>query len=784
MAACTIISKNYLAHARVLAASFGAHHPGVPFFVLLSDTVDGCFDPADEPFELVLLDELPIPNLPRFCFQYSIVELNTAAKPYFLAYLLERHGLEKVLYLDPDIQVMASLGQVYDLLDSHAVVLTPHLTAPLPDDGRKPGELDILQAGTYNLGFIAIAAGPTAARLLSWWQARLYDRCRVDLEHGMHVDQRWIDLVPGFFDDVAILRDEGYNVAYWNLPSRQVVVRDGHALVNGRPVRFMHFSGIDPRQPHVVSRHDARLTIEDLGDAAALFDRYRALLLEHGYDEAMRWPYRYRAFDNGIPIPPVARALYLDLGAEVEQFGNPFHTGTEHSYAKWLLQGVDGAPRSESSISRLLDGIYRRRPDLQQVYPRPAGADRNRFLRWVSHFGRDECDLDLRLVPELADYPGEQASGLAVSVEPGINVCGFVASEKGIGQAARSLIRAVRVAGVPHTINPCVDTMSANEETSPGRTSEDNPYAVNLLVLGLADIPDLVRTRPPGYFDGRHNVIHVAWELAGAPPDLVEHLQRFDEIWAASDFVARSLAPLTPVPVTRVPYPVPDDAPLNLWHPFHFGIPKGVFVFLCMFDASSGVERKNPEGVIRAFTSAFSPDDPALLIVKCARAIERVGALKAMQAAGAGANVRLVDSVLSRQQVNTLLYLSDCYVSLHRAEGFGLPIAEAMLMQKPVIATGYSGNMDFMNEANSFPIRYRLAELERDHGPYRRGSVWAEPDLGHAAEMMRHVFEHRDEARGVGARGRRTIVDEYGVQRVGGLIAGRLAPWIEPAGRA
>src|SRR5262249_32297517 len=154
-----------------------------------------------------------IPDLPRFCFQYSVLELNTAVKPYFLQFLIHSHGLSKLVYLDPDIIVFNPMRALSSVLDRHCIALTPHLLSPYPEDQCRLNEIDILRAGTYNLGFLALAAGATTDAFLEWWKKRLYTGCRIDLDHGMHVDQKWVDLVPGFFDDVFILRDPGYNVA-------------------------------------------------------------------------------------------------------------------------------------------------------------------------------------------------------------------------------------------------------------------------------------------------------------------------------------------------------------------------------------------------------------------------------------------------------------------------------------------------------------------------------------------------------------------------------------------
>ena len=165
LAGCTIVAKNYLPFARTLARSFREHHPDSPFFVLLADRVDGAFDPAAEPFEVIEAERLPnLPDFPVFAFQYGLLEINTAVKPFFLEHLFARRGVERVVYLDPDIRLFAPLAALPPLLDRHSIVLTPHLTAPIDDD-YQPSETSILQAGAYNLGFLALARGESTDRL-------------------------------------------------------------------------------------------------------------------------------------------------------------------------------------------------------------------------------------------------------------------------------------------------------------------------------------------------------------------------------------------------------------------------------------------------------------------------------------------------------------------------------------------------------------------------------------------------------------------------------------------
>ncbi len=301
---CTIVSKNYIAQARTLAESVRVHHPDSSFTVLLVDRPDGYFDPNAEPFTVLPIERLPIPDLPRFCFQYNVLELNTAAKPFFLAQLLKMTRAAKLVYLDPDIVVLHQLDALARLLDEHNVVLTPHLLEPYPLDGKRLHERHILLSGTYNLGFVAVSAGRETDRLLRWWQERMYTGCRDRKKKGMFVDQKWMELAPSYFDGVHILREPGYNIAYWNLHSREITLSEGRVWAAGRPAYFFHFSGFDPSRPLTLSKHQNRLRMEDLGAATLLFADYAERLARHGHAQAVRWPYAFGAFDNGASHSP------------------------------------------------------------------------------------------------------------------------------------------------------------------------------------------------------------------------------------------------------------------------------------------------------------------------------------------------------------------------------------------------------------------------------------------------------------------------------------------------
>ena len=233
MNVCTIIAKNYLAHARVLGRSLAATHPGSRLQTLVIDDFAGYIDPAHEPFDILTPEDVGCDPFVHMALRYSVLELSTAVKPWLLRHLLAQTG-EPVTYLDPDIQVFGSLESLEERAAAHGVVLIPHNSRPIPQDGRRPSQVDVMIAGIYNLGYVSLAPGPEVEQLLDWWADRLRRDCRVDPTWGYFVDQRWFDLAPGFLSDLAIVRDPEFNLAYWNLHERALEHRDGD-LHGGRP---------------------------------------------------------------------------------------------------------------------------------------------------------------------------------------------------------------------------------------------------------------------------------------------------------------------------------------------------------------------------------------------------------------------------------------------------------------------------------------------------------------------------------------------------------------------
>jgi glycosyltransferase involved in cell wall biosynthesis len=355
----------------------------------------------------------------------------------------------------------------------------------------------------------------------------------------------------------------------------------------------------------------------------------------------------------------------------------------------------------------------------------------------------------------------------------GINFIGHVSGEFGLGEGARSTLRSLEAVGIPISLQDVRINVHRNRECSYTNFSNNQPYAINLVhtnpnILELDSI-DINSS----YFQGNYNIGYWAWELSNLPEKWQPAFELFDEIWTPSNFCAEAISQRSPIPVVKVAHSI--DLPQPSSNRVEVGLPQGKFIFFFMFDFWSTFERKNPLAVIAAFKQAFgSHNQNVLLAIKSSNShyfpqeqseLERI--------IHDCSSIRYIDGHLSREEVNALLYHCDCYVSLHRSEGFGLTMAEAMFYGKPVIGTAYSGNTDFMNVGNSFLVPYELVQLTEDCEYYLKGNVWANPDIEYAASLMKYIYEHQHEAIKIGARAGRDIKQFLNSQVIGRRIENR-----------
>jgi glycosyltransferase involved in cell wall biosynthesis len=944
-AVVTIIAKNYLAQARVLMASAKQADPSHVRFVLLVDDPEDLFDPAKEDFTVVASSEIGIPKSRWFHFKYSVLEVATAVKPFFLRWLFQRYNFDKIIYLDPDIRIYAPLDGIASALDAAPIALTPHITEALNDD-RQPSELSILRSGTYNLGFIGLRNTPEVDRFLLWWQSRLYDYCVVDPARGLFVDQRWIDLVPGMFSGVSILRDAGYNVAYWNAAHRAITWRGGTVLVNGGPLYFFHFSGYDPGAPDVLSKHQDRVLMSDREDLKTLFEQYRRDLSASGFPETSAWPYTHARFRNGCVIPDIGRHLFYEAPQLLDEIDDPFSDegygrlvdlwntpisrsndgrfgitklayriyrlredvqaampdifGSDHvRFLEWmlssgphehflsepLLSGIraalnrtsaqEGANRtsrhgsndlppicadllengthnpilakitgrrsldSPAVFNEVNDGrishltvlaryLYESRPDLQRVFPDPSGRDEAAYLGWLLSYGRHgyaltedyvaplrrrlqtirsglplagKMRLDLyralfavalKMAPLTtairnargAGIPGRRArsasssasgpipSHVAAAPAPfGVNVYGYFRSEMGVGQSARNGIDALTAAGIEYSVHNLHAAGHSALDKSVARFSTSAPYGANLYFVN-ADQTAIVQGRS-GRTAGRYYIAFWTWELDELPREWDQAYRSYDEIWVPSGFCQAAVAARAPVPVVRIPYCVRLPAASRKTRA-DFGIDPGRFVFLSVFDMRSCFDRKNPLAVLRAFRDAFGKREDCELIVKVNHADAFPERLRCLREQAAEHSARLMEETFRHEDVAALIAASDCVVSLHRSEGFGLVLGEAMLMGKPVIATAYSGNLDFTTPSTAFLVSYQKRRVGPGNAPYPEDCLWADPCAKDAARQMYTVYENAELRAERAKAGRDLIKREFSPAAVGAAMEARL----------
>jgi len=357
----------------------------------------------------------------------------------------------------------------------------------------------------------------------------------------------------------------------------------------------------------------------------------------------------------------------------------------------------------------------------------------------------------------------------------GINLIGYIQGEIGLGQSCRLVAQGLEAAGLDFTVYNYskVSAIRMTDSSWTHKTTNSTPFNINLIHINPYELPLAFSRIGKEVWDERYNIAFWLWELGVFPKEWEPAINLVDEIWTPSEFVSNSIRRVTDKPVKTIPYAVTTP---NYGHYSRddFNLPYNKILFLCMYDCSSTMTRKNPIGVINAYEQAMSGDDEDVgLVVKINNAQQsEVDELK--RALSSCSNVFIISDVLDKEQVNALIACVDVCVSLHRAEGFGLVPMEAMFLGTPVIATNWSANTEFMNNDVACMVDYTFVYITEDSGPYKAGNQWAEPNISHAADYIKKLSLDEELREQLAERAKVHIAEHFAPDKAAMMINSRI----------
>lgn len=601
-----------------------------------------------------------------------------------------------------------------------------------------------------------------------------------------------------YFEPVAALSKGlpapilGIMVLIWQLRERDLQQRYPLHTTASR-LDFLSWCVLHGRREYAALRQAGALW--QALDQPASFGRASALQADdpaHAISWKMVLAIRERsdlAFDPGVRSGRAQLLLWWVASGRIEEgYGDDCFTGWQNA---WFF-----AASAIPGLNRLQALIYSERPDVAAVYPLPQ-AQAN-YIGWFRHYISEETRIidALRCLPQRLDPSRQPMPAPATSTVKarGVNVVGYAFGQLGIGEDARMAVRSLQAARVPVTLlnfSPGRD-IAQQDQSMAAWVGTEPVYGVNMFCLAAQEHGRLFAEWGADLLVGRLNIGYWPWELAEWPRPWQHLLALVDEIWVSSEHTLQALAPVSQqLALRHMPMAVTVDevAPRTR---ADFGLPPDACLFLFAFDLNSSAKRKNPQACVQAFLRAFPPGgaaagsaSPVGLVIKIhppRQQNDEWDALKRLQQADP--RIHLIEQTLGKADLLALYRLCDCFLSLHRAEGFGRCIAEAMLLGKPVISTGYSGNLAFTNAENALLVNYRLRALARDDYPFGAGQKWAEPSVVHAASLLQTVARMDDKVRQLAHNGQRRIATMHNPATIGQRYAAVLAQHMPFAPRA
>lgn len=794
---CTVTTSDLLPEALLLGRSFIDHHPDSLFSIVCLDRPWALRAFAHLPapgVEIIAASSLPgVPPLRRLLFEWAPPGPLRAASASCIQGVFRLHPeAEAVVALAPWTFVHAPLAAESLLRDGAEWAVTKRMTKAFPvsgpsisaspkheppplaalfrpaDDGlheRGSGsdltvEVDVLLGSTLSPDLGVFHRDATSG-VLAWLEDRLIGMTSRSATWRVGIDdpellERVLDVAASLFEP-CVLTDAGLDVAPWNLGERSLKhFPDGSLGPSGGRLRTTNHFGYDHDRPWTARREQSTRAPWDLND----FPAARELWNEYGRSlTSIRSSAEFPAAPEGFSVAPgtpfSAHGRYA-LRAQANR--SRFAPGTAEPASAFEDELASGAERV----------AWLRADTVQRGHL--LGPDESRVIH---RLGNDEPLFAPRTDPE---SPGRDAVRIAEGERSphGVDVLGHLRSVSGLGEAGRRLLHLLQRSGIPTTSNNL--PMSSNPSRLDIPTDGEFRHAVLLAVLNGEYMEAARRLVGASSYDRRYVIGQWAWETESLP---LEHRHGFayvDEVWANSTYVRDIIDRVAPdhIPVLHVPAPVETPQIDQSLDRAAFGLDDRT-VFLFLFDHLSTIGRKNPVGTIEAYREAFAENDGAQLVMKSINASRSRETFEEVRWAAAGRkDIILADAFLSRTETNTLMSLCDVYVSLHRSEGLGFTMAEAMLLGRPVIASAYGGNLDFMDETSAVLVPTTRGRAERDYPPYLKGSEWAEPDLGFAATAMRGLAQDTEGRSKLGSRAAVHASAYFDADRCAEIVKNRL----------
>ncbi len=891
----TIIAKNYYPQAAALTQSYTKLHPSHKFYVFFID--NDCIE--SENYQAIAINKIDtIKNLKKLAFKYNITEFSTAVKPAVFLWLMEKEKPQKIFYIDPDIYFYKKLDKIIKILDTHDCALIPHRTKPT-NDLKKPNEWDFMGCGYYNLGFVGFKNNAKTRKYINWWGEKLKDYGYSDTKNFMFTDQKWMDYAPSFLN-TYIVKDRGYDVAYWNL-------HEYLGYVKTNKITFFHFSGFIPEKK-ILSKHQNRFHLDHIGQYKTLFDDYAKILQKFSNTQKnlQSYVYPYNFFDNNVEITEQIRTIYRYLTeTEKQYFKKPFSTKSPDSFFGQLVQFIKISKKTKILNYFLL--LNKSIPDISREFPLDQPYQEEAILTYLNWcltfskkiyntpkfflinqakttpqlfkkkfnpkfelnipktiltletlkktknnrsfvinayrillhrtpddhgFQKNLNDLNQRLAsknlllyriiksqeynsknnktiisllsfyqlwllllickfffidkyltksdrssrhPKSLSYPPPPLNSLKC------NISGYIDTESGVGESCRGLIRAFDKAKIPTNLNNIEqEWLRRQDHTYLKRFTKKHHHSVNLICVNADQIESIISTQlGNNYLEHKYNIAYWYWESNIFPERYCNSFNPVNEIWTATNYVQQAISLKSSRPVICLPpsFTSPNPKLIKKFNFSRFNIKTNNrdFLFLNIFDSASIWQRKNPFGLIKSFDRAFKGKNGVKLIIKTTNIKDSQIFAKLKAQIEQNGQIHLIDQYLDPSDYLSLLNSSDCYVNLHRAEGLGIPLINSHLLGKPVIATNFSANIDYQTVSNSFPVDYTPYILKKPIGPYPAHSLWAEPDIEHAAFQMSKVYQMDGASlKKICQRGKEEVGYHFSPQRIADLIKQRL----------